>query len=673
MRILERTFGLEIEIVDVDKKSVELPVGFDWSVEEVVHNTDGSRGTFSSARGGEINSPPLLLSCGTRIKLKNLYKSIVDNGGKVTRELSIQPHIYIGDLELEKVKNIFYLLYYTANYIDEVCEVSKLSKFNIFTPSPTIEDYNKVKRAASFDNLKSAFENSTNKGFVRHIVNISSYFKTKTVEFRPFWGTTDYDTAMNCVLFSYRFVDYALNHTEEDFKNIKSIEDFKAKLKVRNKLPAEINPLLFYGNPLSTKEALAAKKIDMTAALVKYFLDKTPEQIALVNPSSYLLELKSYKTKKITIYNTDEFNHIIYSIIKNGLKIEYTEEVKFIQQYNGEEPIKQLACLLFFEKAKKFIARGNNSEFAKANMDACILGSQKSIEKAMVLSQKLISMLETVEYKNENLNDAIRDNENVFFQFDNYSRNRTTVALLRKNSNYQETFSRKKTQYFEVESNLPENTTLSMVSQNPYLNLHKHAQVGSIYYYSSEEPKTAKIIRKAKKEESIVFNEPPDDLDINDVQKLKIVSVPSTTYRIAQRNYIAKVHKISLARNCYFVMYENYLIGGFGFDVPKNMDYDIWLLSDFATNNKIPRISKLILLCINSKALKTSISRKMSETMQTCYTKVYTQSPVSMKYRGIFTKRLKEKFFLMYDTILGTSGTMKEVIEKYQQYKKAAK
>ena len=61
---------------------------------------------------------------------------------------------------------------------------------------------------------------------MRHFVNIASYFVRQTVEFRLFNSTTEFSEIMDCIMFTYRFVDYALKHTEEDFKAIKSVDDF---------------------------------------------------------------------------------------------------------------------------------------------------------------------------------------------------------------------------------------------------------------------------------------------------------------------------------------------------------------------------------------------------------------------------------------------------------------
>ena len=181
------------------------------------------------------------------------------------------------------------------------------------------------------------------------------------------------------------------------------------------------------------------------------------------------------------------------------------------------------------------------------------------------------------------------------------------------------------------------------------------------------------ISSKTEKAVIMSFQEPPNELQINDLSVLKIVPVKSSIFLQAQHVYVKKVEKISKCRFAYLVFYDKYLIGGFGFDYPKMQEYDVWLLSDFCTNNTIPRLSKLILLIVKSKCVQQSVSRKMHMASNTCYTKVYTHAPVSMKYRGVFKKISKEDNHLLYATELGSSGTMEEVLKKYQSYLKSKK
>ena len=54
--IKTRTFGVEIEMCNLDRSKVVLPEGYSWSKDEEIVNTDGSS---NKKFGGEVNTPPL--------------------------------------------------------------------------------------------------------------------------------------------------------------------------------------------------------------------------------------------------------------------------------------------------------------------------------------------------------------------------------------------------------------------------------------------------------------------------------------------------------------------------------------------------------------------------------------------------------------------------------------
>ncbi|GIZ15516.1 amidoligase family protein [Capnocytophaga catalasegens] len=122
-KITERTFGVEFEFADVNKKAVSLPMGFSWSKEETITNTDGKRSTFSMEYGGEVNSPPLKLCQEDRKLLKSVFENLKEKGGKVTWIQALHVHIYAGDFSLSDLKKVFYLSYYTAPYIQEIAYI----------------------------------------------------------------------------------------------------------------------------------------------------------------------------------------------------------------------------------------------------------------------------------------------------------------------------------------------------------------------------------------------------------------------------------------------------------------------------------------------------------------------------------------------------------------------
>lgn len=672
MRITERTFGLELEYANVEKTKVIMPSGYTWDEDEVVHNSDGSKGTHAYKYGGEINTPPLLLKHDDLEGLKALVESCAKNGAYGIRDLALQVHIWVGDLPVEKIKDIFYLTYYTSGILKELGHEPQYSDEQRYRPSPTLQYYYRVKNCENTkDGLRKVLENSSNKGFVRHIISISSYVVRDTIEFRMFNSTTDWQETLNCILFAYRFIDYAIKHTEEDFKKITSKEIFMRELKVKDNLPALPHPPIFLSNvEREDRSEYTHRALEITSPMAKEVCKIVDKHFISVNPRLYSLELKLAQEKTMTVYNNDELNHILYLMATQGLTIHYKDKASFLERYSTKEPSAQIACLLAFHRIRKYFKDG---EYFEKTLQSYVDAIDETIRKAKPVAEKMLSLLQTVDYRLGTLNDAISQGGDIFFQFDDYGKYRTTVGKLKKYSDYSGSFERKLTEYKDIPYNLPNGATLTMASTNQYLDIPKVAKNEETVLYSTKRTNENAIANKKEHIESATFITPPDDLDICDIKKLKIVRVKPSILHIAQDLYIKKVEKTSGSRFSFLVFYDKYLLGGFGFDLPRHRgydEYDLWLLSDFCTNNNIFRLSKFILYLIKTDYVKRSLSRARRKDQSTVFTKVYTHLPVSMKYRGVFDKVGREDNNLLYETTLGTMGSIQDAFDKYQKLKK---
>lgn len=74
----------------------------------------------------------------------------------------------------------------------------------------------------------------------------------------------------------------------------------------------------------------------------------------------------------------------------------------------------------------------------------------------------------------------------------------------------------------------------------------------------------------------------------------------------------------------------------------------IFLQSDFVINSEIPRLSKLVLELLKSKEVQHGISGKFLYEYTGMQTAVYTEKPVSSKYRGSFDLLRRDKQKLVY-------------------------
>ena len=71
------------------------------------------------------------------------------------------------------------------------------------------------------------------------------------------------------------------------------------------------------------------------------------------------------------------------------------------------------------------------------------------------MAEALIDLFAHCTYKLGTINDAINDGGCIFFQYDNFSKHRTTCALLRTNSDYTGKFERMRTEYYDLVETLP--------------------------------------------------------------------------------------------------------------------------------------------------------------------------------------------------------------------------
>lgn len=667
--IFSRTIGFELEVPDVERSAIVLPEGYSWSKDEQITNTDGIRYPATAKFGGEINTRPLRMCQKDRHELRSLLESCYEHGGKIAWGNGYDIHIYAGDLNIEQIKNLWIFGYYTDSFIRKVCNLGEWFQYHTMLPTPTYEYLEKIRRVQSFDELKETLANSSNKGFIRHPINVTSLFKHGTVELRIFNTTYDFSEVEASVIFAFRLFNYGITHTEEDFKKIATYEDFCSILKVRYKLADKVCPLIFSGDQEKEGIRMTAKPIQYPSSSVKSILKNTSDVICCVNPNLYALELSLFIHREIVIYNQNELNDIIYRLSTGSLVLHWKGEMEFLERYNDGTPVTQVALLLIVHKIKKYV--GSDQQHKINILDSIKSKIQETVEKAKMQTTKLVDMLSKVRYVCGNLNDALRDEDCVFFQYEYNVKLNSTLSAVKKWSDYNSSFKRTKTDYYDLVERIPDGKKLYLISENMYLyNLHKISKIGRGYLYSNVPNGDNKVVTRTKCITSEAVDFPPDDLVIDDPDKLSIVKVNPLQFSSIQRLFVAKVSKFSMPLLAYIVKYDKVCIGAFGFNWSKKKGYDLWLLSDFSTNNKIPRLAKLILLCILSSDVKRSISRWKTEAVRSLYTKVYTQHPASMKYRGIFTKEKDEcePGRLFYTASFGSAGSKEEIIQKYKKY-----
>ena len=677
--IKDRTFGIEIEMCNLDRQKVSLPAGYSWSKDEEIVNTDG---TCNKKFGGEVNTPPLRLCMKDLHELKGVYQSMVNAGGKIKWSVYTHIHIYAGDLTVDQLKNVFLFFYICYPFIKRYAKISEWDEmvFNLM-PTPTEKYFKGVLQADTFDKIKELFTNNSNKGFIRHAVNISAYFKTKTIEFRTYHATTDFHMAMNCVYSTYRMFYYAVNHTLEDFQSLHTYEDFKKSTGLKYATPDELVPLIYQGNPYSAIETFQTRPIwfnsKQASSLYEAIKKNGQKELCIVNSFLYDYELFFMDKVNVSIYSQDPYCHILYLLANGKLHITYDNDLKWLEQFSNNTPSRQLALALYAKGLQKYCMSKSARNYAI--IEAIKAKAKDSIEYTEKSSEKLMKLLTTCEYHRGTLQDAIKNKKVIFFNYGKDKFLKRAYKLIRENSDIDLDIPNITNEYYNLIETLPKYTWFYYISNSPYLrNMYKV----TLFDTSNGERRSAgrylycnKLCKESQSKTSYTSHMeevdeivPPDDLNIDNPDMLKILKVSPDYLKCLQKKYVKKVDAVSRSTYPFVVMYGKYTLGGFGFTLPQHKGYDLFQLTDFCTNNAVPKLSKFILYCIQAKEVQRILSRSMHKMVERVISCAYTHKPVSMKYRGVYTK-VKEhctSSYLAYAGQLGVYANYKEVIEKYK-------
>lgn len=686
--IQDRTFGIEIEMCNLERSKVSLPEGYSWSKDEQIYNTDGST---NKSFGGEVNTPPLHICCLKDLHdLRSVYESMVVAGGKIKWSIDTHVHIYAGDLPVDQIKKVFLFFYVCYPYFKKYAHISDWDElvFNA-QPVPTEKYFEGVKNAQTFDELQNLFTNQSKKGFIRHAVNISAYFKTKTIEFRTFHATDDFYRAMNCVYSAYRIFYYAISHELEDYQSITSYQQFCEVTGLKYDVPNELCPLLYQGNPYSAIETFMTAPLsynsEMVSALHDAVITNGHKEICIVNGFMYYYELFFLDKVEVSIYCQDAYCYLLYMLANGKTSLTYKDKLAWLEDYNNPTPSRQLALALYAVKLQKYFM--SESARNSAVFEALKIKARESIEKTEEANERLMRLLTTCDFHVGTLEEAIKNKKVIFFNFGRMEKKqKRAFKLISENSDLKLDFSVESNDYYNLVESIPSDSYFYYFSNSPYLrNLHKIA----MWNNSSGERRSAGRFLYCNKPTAqnnastsyssyrIECNEivPPDDLEITDASKLIIERVNPPLLHCLQKKYIKKVDQCSVCQFAFVVKYDKYTLGGFGFTLPQHKGYDLFQLTDFCTNNAIPRLSKLILYCIQSVGVQRYLSRRMRKLCEKVISCAYTHKPVSMKYRGVY-KKVKEhctSSYLAYEGILGIYPTNKEIIDKYQKSLKNGK
>lgn len=155
-------------------------------------------------------------------------------------------------------------------------------------------------------------------------------------------------------------------------------------------------------------------------------------------------------------------------------------------------------------------------------------------------------------------------------------------------------------------------------------------------------------------------------IEDENIKDIEIKQLTLGQFNTLRQKYMSKqIHYWGIPKVCYGLFADNKLFGAFGLtndyrnSPPSEIEQPcVYLLSDFVTNPKIRKLSRLVLYCLLSKEVKLLAERLLNKEIKSIYTNVFTKNMSSIKYRGLFTlqsrKQMKDgSYNLTYYSTIG--------------------
>lgn len=229
----ERTFGVEIEFTTASRETVARLMkqkGLLAEVEGYNHSTRRHWKLITdSSCGFELVSPILKGRDGLN-QLKLATEALAEAGAKVDRNCGLHVHHDINDLDAKQVANIYALYIKLEKTIDSFLPKSRRANNNIYCKSLfRFSDQQRV-----LDQLKTVntMEDINNIFRTRYIkLNLQSYVKYGTIEFRQHSGTTEFEKIYNWILLTQQMVEAGKTPVQKTYnEKTDTIQSLRNKL-----------------------------------------------------------------------------------------------------------------------------------------------------------------------------------------------------------------------------------------------------------------------------------------------------------------------------------------------------------------------------------------------------------------------------------------------------------
>lgn len=220
-----RKFGIEIEAFGVTRSKVLTAIrakGIRIEDESYNHDTRGwwkivSDSSVSGENGFEIVSPILEGQAGLE-ELKKVCEALTEVRAKINKSCGMHVHFDASQMGISEVKNLMLNYATYEKHIDSILPNSRRGNTNTYCQSLQ-NDKAKIEAATSIREL------ATNIGTRYRKINLKSFVRHGSIEFRQHSGTIEFEKIKNWVLFLHNLVDFSKKKKVE--QNEATFESFQ--------------------------------------------------------------------------------------------------------------------------------------------------------------------------------------------------------------------------------------------------------------------------------------------------------------------------------------------------------------------------------------------------------------------------------------------------------------
>lgn len=671
--IANRTFGLELEFADGDKEKIPLPAGYKWTDNKLtmMNNSDGSAVTHHGQFGGEINTRPYHYCIEDLQELKAFIQTMKDAGSYLMWNEGFDAHLYVRDMDLDVLKRMFALSYYTAYPIKRIFDIAEWWETKYLVPSPSYDVVQRVLNADTVDNLLKVFSNGSDRGHIRYWLNLCSIAKIGTVEFRIFNSSWDFNKVQETIRFMYSFVEYAYLHENiEEYKQLTTIEKCLEVFHIDwSKVPQRHKPLLWAAEH-SDNVTIVGQMFKKSNRMLSYIKKEAARFDVAHVVNSYYMDIEQVLTnREIKVYTKEYFIFLLYKAIKGDLKeLCFNEEYSFMD-VRSDNPAEVVATLHLFNAIKKH--KNSQDIYHKSLYEDFISRLDYYKKKYTERYQKLVDNLRSKNIEVlycADLSDAILncvENDILIYQNEFHSGMKAAGNALQRflldDFGWQD---RTRTRYAEIDE---EQVNYMALSQHGFMGRREVFKDQRTYIYSNvgdagDNSFNRRTITPLK------YKRLPDDYVLTEKSKFRFMRASMSEIDYLRMIYLKKGIVLGSAPFCYLWFLDDYVFGACMFDFLKVSKYGmdaVWMKSDFVIDHPVPKLSRLLIMGVLSSEFKEELDIRYKHECGIIATSVFTDNPVSMKYRGVF--KLYERCVgkLHYIQEAGIRGHLDDILKSF--------